>query len=144
MKLDQASSAVQKAGKCVIDPRFSTCMKFWDFTTMLCLMYTAIVTPLEVSFVEPFGNPVDYDHELGMSGFLRNDDTPREQKVDTWFVLNRILDGVFVIDMLLQFFVACAHARAPFGCRRLPHSSCAAVAKLLLPVFCLVRRRGRH
>ena len=53
----------------------------WDFVTTVALLFTAIVTPFEV-------------------GFMDSPETP-----DTLFVLNRIVDVVFIFDMVFQFFL---------------------------------------
>ena len=53
----------------------------WDFVTTVALLFTAIVTPFEV-------------------GFMDSPETP-----DTLFVLNRIVDVVFIFDMVIQFFL---------------------------------------
>ena len=54
----------------------------WDLVTGIALIFTAIVTPFEVGFLPP---PERADEPL--------------------FVINRIIDVLFAIDMILQFFV---------------------------------------
>ena len=66
-----------------IDPLHSQWLSYWDLTTTLALIYTAIVTPVEVAFLAP---PVD---RLSNGVFLAN----------------RGVDCVFIIDMLIQFRV---------------------------------------
>ena len=58
----------------------------WDVVTTLALAYTAILTPFEASFLPT------------MVG--------AESWVDGWFLVNRFLDVVFLVDMILQFFIA--------------------------------------
>ena len=54
-------------------------MGYWDQTIMLILIWTALVTPFEVSFLEP-----DYN----------------------WlFVVNRVIDCIFLTDMVFTFFM---------------------------------------
>ena len=65
----------------VIDPRESAILSFWDGVTTIALVYTALLTPFEV-------------------GFLQASTT-----IDAWFIINRVLDLIFVADMGLQFFV---------------------------------------
>ena len=59
-------------------------MQVWDIVTTLCLIFTALVTPYEVAFLE----------------------MPRTWS-DAWndplFVINRFIDLVFITDMTLQF-----------------------------------------
>ena len=66
----------------IIDPRHSRLMQCWDLTTMLALLFTAIVTPVEVSF------------------FL-----PPNSGWEALFLINRFVDVIFIIDLILQFFV---------------------------------------
>jgi len=65
----------------VIDPRESKLLSLWDGITSIALLYTATLTPYEVGFL------------------------PAATAVDAWFITNRLLDGIFVIDMALQFCV---------------------------------------
>ena len=65
----------------VIDPRASRILSAWDGITTLALIYTALLTPFEVGFL------------------------PASTTVDLWFVINRILDIIFIIDMSIQFCV---------------------------------------
>ena len=65
----------------VIDPRRSRLISFWDTVTALALIFTAIVTPYEVSFSNGEPNLIN-------------------------FVLNRSVDVIFTCDIVLQFFIA--------------------------------------
>ena len=65
----------------LIDPRTSGVIGYWDMLTAFALIFTAIVTPLEVSF---FRSP-DY--------------------VDALFIINRMVDMIFIVDMVIQFFL---------------------------------------
>lgn len=62
----------------VINP-FSDAMGRWDQIIMTVLVWTALVTPFEVSFMEP-----DYNY---------------------MFVLNRLIDAVFLSDMVITFLL---------------------------------------
>jgi len=64
-----------------LDPRGSMILSAWDALTSLALLYTALITPFEVGFLTA------------------------STVVDVWFVINRVLDAIFVIDMALQFCV---------------------------------------
>lgn len=62
-----------------IDPRTSKAMPFWDSLTSLAIVFTALVTPYEVAFLPMATSPSD-----------------------TLFVLNRVLDCIFIVDMYVQ------------------------------------------
>jgi len=62
----------------VIDPD-STYTRRWDFTVISALIFTAIVAPFELVFLKPELNPL--------------------------FVINRIVDFIFLKDMVLHFFL---------------------------------------
>ena len=70
----------------VIDPRRSRIMAGWDCVTTVCLLFTAIVTPVEVSILEA---PLDW----------------AEAARDPLFIINRLIDIVFFTDMVLQFML---------------------------------------
>lgn len=73
----------------IVDPH-SNMMRYWDVVTFAALTFTAIVTPVEVAFTgstTPSKNG-RITHEIGI------------------FTLNRIVDMVFLVDIVLQFFVA--------------------------------------
>jgi len=66
--------------KWIIDPISCSSYKYWDLSLILALCVVVTITPYEVGFL---------DTELN------------------WlFFLNRIIDLVFVVDMILQFFTA--------------------------------------
>ena len=64
----------------IIDPRSSKKMQTWDFVITAALIFTAFVTPVEVSFMPP-----------------------PETALDALFIINRFVDVIFIIDMALQF-----------------------------------------
>ena len=64
----------------LIDPRHSNIMPYWDGILMLLVVFTALVTPFEVAFLP-----------IATSGR------------DALFLFNRVLDVVFVCDMLVNF-----------------------------------------
>lgn len=67
---------------CLLDPRRHWFVGFWDLLTALALLFTATITPYEVAFVAPAvtgGEPI--------------------------FIINRIIDFVFIVDFVMQFFL---------------------------------------
>ena len=62
----------------LIDPRTSSWIGSWDAITSLALVFVAFVTPIEVAL-------------------------PLEVTADALFILNRIVDSIFVVDMLFAF-----------------------------------------
>ena len=66
----------------LIDPRKSSRIGYWDALTSLALIYTALVTPAEVALLEP------------ATHFL-----------EPLFVINRVVDATFALDMIIQFFI---------------------------------------
>ena len=67
---------------CMIDPRTSRLMPRWDVWTSIALVFTALVTPYEVGFLPASRSPLD-----------------------PLFLINRIVDLTFFIDLCLQFFL---------------------------------------
>ena len=80
MDMLQARAAQQVRAPWYIIQPASRVMGCWDIATTIALVFTALVTPFEVAFLEADG-------------------------VDALFVMNRIIDLVFILDMLLQFFI---------------------------------------
>jgi hypothetical protein len=88
--VENLNTKAEKRSNCqtywIIDPIKSRWLSYWDGVTTMALGYTALVTPWEVAFVPnvPFS----------------------ERGTDTLFLLNRLVDIIFIFDMLLQFRVA--------------------------------------
>jgi len=55
-------------------------MPYWDATTSIAIIFTALVTPYEVAFLPMATNGLE-----------------------TLFLINRVLDGIFILDMYVQF-----------------------------------------
>ena len=70
----------------VLDPRTTMFVAYWDLVATLALFYVALVTPFEVAFIQP--------------------PAPDERWTDSLFIINRLVDIVFITDMLLQFRLA--------------------------------------
>ena len=66
----------------IVDPRGSFSSN-WDTVTSIALIFTALFTPFEVGFVQPARFPWQ-----------------------PWFIVNRIVDVIFISDFILQFFLA--------------------------------------
>lgn len=64
----------------VIDPRTSSFVGYWDATVGVALIYTAFVTPVEVSFLPAFTDASD-----------------------PLFIVNQVILGLFLVDCALQF-----------------------------------------
>ena len=69
-----------------IDPRSSRMIAYWDLITTCALVFTAVITPVEVAFFTP--PPV------------------AERWGDELFLCNRVMDCIFILDMLLQLRIA--------------------------------------
>ena len=75
--------ARESAKRYIIDPRTSKFIGKWDLIAAFALCYTAIVTPYEVSFLP----------SITLRGPW------------TLFIANRVVDLIFVGDLLLQFCI---------------------------------------
>ena len=75
-----AAGFILPAQRWTVDP-LSPRLKYWDVFILLSMAYTAFVTPFEVSFLD--------------------DDTAG----DGLFVCNRIIDTIFISDIILVFFL---------------------------------------
>lgn len=76
----------QNRSPLVIDPRRSKVIGYWDSVAGFALLFTATVTPFEVGFLQPPDASVRW--------------------TDGLFLLNRMIDLIFIVDMALQFCVA--------------------------------------
>jgi len=66
----------------LIDPRTSKMIGYWDIITCLALIFTAVVTPFEVAFIPSATN-----------------------WYDPLFLVNRIVDCIFIADMIFSFLL---------------------------------------
>ena len=80
-QLLQAHAAMQRS-RYVIDPRHSRYMPFWDIAMLIAMLFTALVTPFEVVFVD--------------SG----------RYISALWIVNRFVDFCFITDMILTFNLA--------------------------------------
>jgi len=77
-------ATLRNHNKGIINPRNSKWVPYWDSVTFACLLYTAILTPVEVCVVRP----------------------TESQEVGFLFVVNRMVDFFFSIDLVINFFLA--------------------------------------
>ena len=63
-----------------IDPRDNEWMTRWDFFMLMLMAFTALVTPVEVAFLD--------------------------SQINGMYVVNRLVDAGFVTDMIMNFFLA--------------------------------------
>lgn len=77
----------RRAARGLLNPSNSLFLKVWDVLTTSALVYTAFVTPFEIGFF-PSDSP----------SWTMSD------KEWAWFYVNRIIDIIFLLDMILQFF----------------------------------------
>jgi len=69
----------EKTSSWMIDSTATPELQYWDLTMLGAIAYVAIMTPYEVAFLEP--------------------------EMNALFVINRLLDAIFLSDMILQFFI---------------------------------------
>ena len=69
-----------------IDPRTNHYIAYWDLVTTLALLFTALVTPVEVAFLVP--------------------PKPADRLTNGLYMTNRGIDVIFITDMLLQLKIA--------------------------------------
>ena len=70
----------------VVNPKSHQSLAIWDAVTTLALVYTALLTPFEATFLPASSALAPW--------------------ADFWFLANRLLDVIFLLDMVLQFFLA--------------------------------------
>ena len=92
--LNMDRSVVRKRlKKWVIDPRESKRLFTWDVVTTIALVYTMLLTPFEVAFV----------------------DAPKS--ADTfWFISNRLIDAIFITDVGSEPRLACSRQCVKQAC----------------------------
>ena len=71
----------------VIDPRKVRWIAHWDLAMTLALVYVALVTPVEVAF-------------------MKAPPTLESKTSSPIFLINRLLDAMFILDILLNFRLA--------------------------------------
>ena len=79
----------------VIDPRTSKFVPYWDAITTVAILFTAFVTPFEVSFLPAASS-------WG----------------DALFLVNRVIDVVFIVDIYIAFHLVYQHGERWVDSRR--------------------------
>ena len=74
---DPGRARIPTDAKCIINPK-SGFQANWDIVMILCLLFTLVVTPFEVAYIEP--------------------------QFDALYIINRFVDLLFLIDLFCQFF----------------------------------------
>ena len=87
----------------VIDPRTTRWLAGWDITTMVALLFVAVVTPFEVAFLSAPRNAADIGERMLEVGWL--------------FIVNRVVDVIFTVDLFLQFRLMYTSSNAIEGTR---------------------------
>ena len=77
---DRVRAQMKARSRFIIDPRTSQRIGYWDALTSLALVYTSLVTPAEVALCEAAVSPLE-----------------------PMFLINRVIDGIFSLDILVQF-----------------------------------------
>ena len=87
-KIKQAAVKAPAKNPFIVDPRTSVWLPWWDAVTGLALIFTAIFTPYEVAYLPPPSGPISQTREIVV------------------FWTNRFVDVIFLLDVLLNFFLA--------------------------------------
>ena len=74
---DPGRARIPTDAKCIINPK-SGFQANWDIIMILCLLFTLVVTPFEVAYIEP--------------------------QFDALYIINRFVDLLFLTDLFCQFF----------------------------------------
>lgn len=82
MEAVQVQLGMVKVNAWMIDPREVKRLWIWDATTASCLIFVAMITPIEVGFLEP-----------------------STSWWDPLFLINQLINVIFVLDLVLQFFL---------------------------------------
>ena len=88
---DKVKRQIERMGRTTISPQ-SKFLKYWDVVTLFALLWTAFITPFEVGFL-----------------------TEGESYLNVLFIANRIVDSVFLTDMVLAFFIPYRNAISKGG-----------------------------
>ena len=85
----------------MIDPRKTKWIGYWDMATVVALLFVALVTPFEVAFLDSPRDWNDVARRFGSVGWL--------------FTVNRCVDGLFIVDLVLQFRLMYTEVDSAFG-----------------------------
>jgi hypothetical protein len=84
-QLGTAANSSSWVSRHLIDPNTSKHMWKWDVCSSIALIFVALVTPVEVGFLEP-----------------------AESYTDPLFLVNQVVNLIFLLDLVLQFFLKVA------------------------------------
>ena len=101
----------------LIDPRSSKRMGYWDLTTSIALIFTALVTPYEVALLEP-----------------------AETAARALFIINRLIDLIFSVDIGLQFFLITEKGSSEYNHRWITRCALSARAPPAASYACVAPR----
>ena len=119
-KLSKQATVMVDSAKCVLYPMGSFRQK-WDLFILVLLVYVAILTPLQIAFFDQdFANLQDW---MG------------------WFVMDLIVDVVFIADIVFNFRTAWM-SKDPEDYGRFVFHPAEAAARYCRCVACRVARRG--
>lgn len=80
-QLREAGVLASRRG-CMIDPRKSPLLAYWDGVSVTCLFFVALVTPFEIAYL-----------------------SPPQSMLEPLFIINQVITVVFAIDFFLQFIL---------------------------------------
>jgi hypothetical protein len=89
-EISEMKRAIRLYSRGIIHPRNTWWIGHWDIASFALLIYTAIVTPFEVCVLRTM--PLDALHT-----------NPGQTTI---FIINRVVDIFFLMDMVLNFFLA--------------------------------------
>ena len=90
LEIKEMRKIIRKQGRGIIHPRTAKWLQWWDAVSFACLLFTASVTPFEVTLLPSVALqalPSQPQH-LGL------------------FLVNRLVDLFFLADLCLNFFMA--------------------------------------
>ena len=82
-------STLRRNARCIINPRTAKWIQYWDAMSFVCLLFTATVTPVEVTLLKS----------------IALEDLPDNPRHLLLFSLNRFVDLFFSIDLIFNFFI---------------------------------------
>eukprot|EP00401_Gymnodinium_catenatum_P064314 CAMPEP_0117475068 /NCGR_PEP_ID=MMETSP0784-20121206/9605_1 /TAXON_ID=39447 /ORGANISM="" /LENGTH=674 /DNA_ID=CAMNT_0005269305 /DNA_START=56 /DNA_END=2080 /DNA_ORIENTATION=+ len=75
----EAAGCGKHVSRWLINPEDSRFLRHWDMVTLVAMIFVSIVTPIQVGMMET--------------------------RLDALFIINSLVDGVFLVDFILQFFL---------------------------------------
>ena len=100
-QVDDVRTQLRKHNRGTLDPR-SRFVRLWDCVLVIALMHTTFVTPFEVAF-SSHGGVAGVDGEGAAASGATDMVGSGAEAVS--FVVNRIIDAVFLMDVIISFFM---------------------------------------